>query len=131
MHMKTESADESRHHRLREAYRRELGQLGVVIEGTLSRVRRPGRKPPAWQLTFKQAGKTRTVYVPRDLVPEVQQWARAFKRLKQVVRKITRQNLAIIRRHVAARRAASRARRPTTRGSAVSCSRSSATVSRS
>jgi hypothetical protein len=111
--MKSRSASESRHHRLREAYRRQLRDLGVFIEGTLSRVRRPGRKPPAWQLTFKQAGKTRTVYVPRDLAPEVQQWASEFKRLKQLVRKVTRQNLAIIRRHVAVRRAASRVRRPT------------------
>ncbi len=111
--MNMENASESRHHRLREAYRRQLGQLGVFIEGTLSKVRRPGRKPPAWQLTFKQAGKTRTVYVPRDLAPEVQQWAREFRRLKELVRKITRQNMAIIRRHVAVRRAASRGRRPT------------------
>jgi hypothetical protein len=112
--MKAKSASDSRPHRLRETYRRELGQLGVFIEGTLSKVQRPGRKPPAWQLTFKQAGRTRTVYVPRALVPEVQQWAREYKRLKELVRKITRQNLAIIRRHVAVRRAASRARRPTT-----------------
>ena len=80
------------------------------MEGTLCKVQRPGRKPPAWQLTFKQAGKTRTVYVPRELVAEVQAWAKEFKRLKQLVRKITRQNLSIIRRHVAVRRAASRAR---------------------
>ena len=121
--MKTRNASDSRHHRLREAYRRELGKLGVLIEGTLCRVQRPGRKPPAWQLTFKQAGKTRTVYVPCDLAPEVQQWAREFKRLKQLVRKITRQNLAIIRRHVAVRRAVSRAQRPTTQGSAANSSR--------
>jgi len=112
--MQTTSVSESRHHRLREAYRRQLGQLGVFIEGTLSKVQRPGRKPPAWQLTFKQAGKTRTVYVPRELTLEVQEWAREFKRLKQLIHKITGQNLAIIRRHVAVRRAASRVRRPTT-----------------
>ena len=82
----------------------------MFVEGTLCKVRRPGRKPPAWQLTFKQAGKTRTVYVPHALVPEVQQWTRTFKQLKQLVRKITTQNLAIIRRHGAVQRAASRAR---------------------
>lgn len=65
--MKTPVASESRHHRLREAYRRELGTLGLFIEGTLCKVQRPGRKAPAWQLTFKQAGKTRTVYVPAEL----------------------------------------------------------------
>jgi len=103
--MKATITSESRHHRLREAYRRQLGELGVFVEGTLCRVRRPGRKPPAWQLTFKQAGKTRTVYVPRELVTEVQQWAKAFKRLKLLIRKVTGQNLAIIRRHVTVRRA--------------------------
>jgi hypothetical protein len=81
-------------------------------------------------LTFKQTGKTRTVYVPVELVPEVQQWAREFKRLKQLVRKVTRQNLAIIRRHVAVRRAASRARHLSTKRTGGSCSRSSVTASR-
>ena len=120
----------SRHHRLRDAYRRQLGDIGLFVEGTLCKVRRPGRKPPAWQLTFKQAGKTRTVYVPVALAAEVQQWAKEYKRLKQLVRKITRQSLAIIRRHVAARRAESRGRRLTSKRTAGSCSRSSGTASR-
>ena len=121
--MKSEIISVSRHHRLRDTYRRQIAELGVFVEGTLSKVRRPGRKPPAWQLTFKQAGKTRTVYVPVTLVTEVQQWAREFKRLKQLVRKITRQNLAIIRRHVAGRRAASRAQRLNSNRSVDNCSR--------
>jgi transcription initiation factor TFIID subunit TAF12 len=128
--MKTAKTKASRPHQLREAYRRQLGELGVFIEGTLSQVRRPGRKPPAWQLTFKQAGKTRTVYVPVELAQEVQQWAQAFKRLKQLVRKITQQNLAIIRRHVAARRAANRALRPTAKRSGGNSARFSGTASR-
>jgi hypothetical protein len=107
---------DSRHHRLRDYYRRQIAALGNFVEGTLCQVRRPGRRPPAWQLTFKLAGKTRTVYVPVDLAPEVQQWTKAFKRLKQLTRKVTGQNLAIIRRHVAARRAANRARRLTRKG---------------
>jgi len=128
--MKVTNASESRHHRLREAYRKEMGQLGVFIEGTLSKVRRPGRRPPAWQLTFKQAGKTRTVYVPRTLVAEVQQWAKEYKRLKQLIRKITRQNLAIVRRHVAVHRAESRAQPPSTKRTGDNSSRSFATASR-
>jgi hypothetical protein len=70
------------------------------------------------------------VYVPTDLVPEVQQWAREFKRLKQLIRKISQQNVAIIRRHVAARRAASRARLLTADRTAASCARSSGIASR-
>jgi hypothetical protein len=129
--MKTPITSESRHHRLREAYRRELGALGLFIEGTLCKVRRPGRKPPAWQLTFKQAGKTRTVYVPAELVPEVQLWAKEFKRLKQLIGKVSTQNLAIIRRHTAVRRAESRARPLSAKRSGGTCSSSSATASRS
>jgi hypothetical protein len=113
--MKTPQASDSRHHRLRDGYLRQLGQVGAFVEGTLSKVQRPGRKPPAWQLTFKQAGKTRTVYVPKALAAEVQQWAKEHKRLKQLVRKVTTQSLAIIRRHGVVQRAASRARRPSSR----------------
>jgi hypothetical protein len=108
--MKTTTSD-SRHHQRRDFYRRQIAQLGNFVEGTFCKVQRPGRKPPAWQLTFKQAGKTRTVYVPVQLAPEVLRWAKEFRHLKQLVRKVTKQNLAIIRRHVAARRAASRGQR--------------------
>jgi len=130
MTMKATTDGISRHERLREAYRKQLGGMGVFMEGTLSKVRRVGRKAPSWQLTFKQGGRTRTVYVPVELAPEVQQWVKEFKRLKQVVRKVTGQNLAIIRRHVAVRRAAKRVRRPKATRTAGSCSRSSATASR-
>ena len=129
--MKTSTTSESRHHRRRDAYRRQLGELGVFVEGTLCKVRRPGRKPPAWQLTFKQAGKTRTVYVPGELATEVQQWAKEYKRLKQLVRKVTRQNLAIIRRHGAVRRAESRARLRSAKRSAGNCAGPSVIASRS
>jgi hypothetical protein len=115
--MKDKPAVESRHHRLRDAYVRDLGGIGVFMEGTLSRVQRAGRKAPSWQLTFKQQGKTRTVYVPLELVPEVEAWTKAYRELKQLIRKVTAQNLAIIRRHGAVRRAASRGRRRTERTS--------------
>jgi hypothetical protein len=126
--MKT-TATGSRPHQRRDFYRAQIAQLGNFVEGTLCKVQRPGRKPPAWQLTFKQAGKTRTVYVPVELAPEVQQWARECKRLKQLVRKVTGQNLAIIRRHVAVRRAESRAQRRSAKRSDGNSSRSSATAS--
>ena len=128
--MKATTTSETRHHRLREAYRKQIANLGVFVEGALCEVKRPGRQRPAWQLTFKQTGKTRTVYVPRELVAEVQQWAKQFKRLKQLIRRVTTQNLAIIRRHGAVRRAANRARRPSPKRTGGSCSRSGVTASR-
>ena len=127
--MSTNSTDECRHHRLRDAYRKRIGQLGVFLEGTLSGVRRPGRRNLAWQLTFKQDGKTRTVYVPAELVPEVKLWVKEHKRLKSLVRKATAQGLAIIRRHGAVRRAANRARPPTAGSSGSTSSMSNGTAS--
>jgi hypothetical protein len=82
-------------------------------------------------VTFKQNGKTRTVYVPRELVTEVQRWAEEFRRLQQLVPKVTGQNLAIVRRHVAVRQAESRARLRSTKRSAGNCIAPSAIASRS
>ncbi len=41
---------------------------------------KPGRRNLAWQLTLKQNGKTRTVYVSAELVPEVKLWVKEHKR---------------------------------------------------
>jgi len=129
--MKTIKPSIGRHERLREAYQKELGGIGPLVEGSLSQVRRSGRKAVSWQLTFKKAGKTSTVYVPVGLAPEVLAWTKEFKRLKQLIRKITWRSLAIIRRHAAVQRAASRLQRPKTKPMAGSSTRSSGTVSRS
>ncbi len=103
----------------------------MFIEGTLSKVQRQGRKQPSWQLTFKQDGKTRTVYVPVALVPEVTLWVEEFKRLKELIHKVSTQNLSIIRDHGAVRRAENRARLLSASDSASTCAESSGTVSRS
>jgi len=113
--MKAKKASEGRHHRLREAAMREIAGVGVFMEGTLSKFLRAGRRAPGWQVTFKQKGKTRTVYVPIELVPEVQAWTKEYKRFKRLVRKVTAQSLAIVRRHGTVHRAAKRARPPTGR----------------
>jgi len=122
--MKTVKIGEGRHERLREAYRKELGGIGNLVEGSLSQVRRSGRKAVSWQLTFKKAGKTSTVYVPVDLAAEVRAWTKEFKRLKQLIRKITRHSLAIIQRHAAVQRAAKRVRPPKTKRTAGNSMRS-------
>jgi hypothetical protein len=85
-----------------------LGQTEPFLEGSLCPVQRRGCAQPAWHLTFKERGQTRTVYVPMELVPEVKQWTRNYQKLKTLIRKVTRHSLALIRGHVAARRAARR-----------------------
>jgi hypothetical protein len=50
-----------------------------------------------WHVTLKQAGKTRTVYVPVDLKEEVQASIHEHRRLKRLLREITQLQLALIR----------------------------------
>jgi hypothetical protein len=51
------------------------------------------------QLTLKHRGKTRTVYVPRDLKDEVQAWVQEHRRLKRLLAEITSLQLALIKLH--------------------------------
>ena len=58
----------------------------------------------AWdnvQLTLKQQGKTRTVYVPKDLKEEVEASIREHRRIRTLLQEITQLELALIRSHVA------------------------------
>ena len=48
-------------------------------------------------VTLKQAGKTRTVYVPKDLTEEVQASIQEHRRIKRLLREITQLQLALIR----------------------------------
>lgn len=98
----------NRHTRARQATLRQIAQLGPFVEGSLSRFRRPGCTQPGWHLTFKQRGHTRTLYVPMELVAEVKQWTLNYRHLKRLIRQVTRHSRALIRGHVANRRAASR-----------------------
>jgi hypothetical protein len=83
-----------------------IGQIGPFLEGSLCSFKRPGCSAPGWHLTFKQKAKTRTTYVPMDLVPEVKKWTRTYKQLKKLIREVSRQSLALIHGHVANQRAA-------------------------
>jgi hypothetical protein len=47
-------------------------------------------------VTLKEAGKTRTVYVPKDLTEEVEASIREHRRLKTLLREITQLQLALI-----------------------------------
>jgi len=59
---------------------------------------------PTHYLTCKQQGKTRTVYVPVDLLKEVQLWIAEHQRLKQLSHHISQLALAQIQTHVRDRR---------------------------
>jgi hypothetical protein len=56
-------------------------------------------------LTCKGPGnKTRCVYVPKDLLPEVQAWIAEHKRLKALLQEIHQLSLALVRTHARHRR---------------------------
>jgi hypothetical protein len=48
-------------------------------------------------LTFKEHGKTRSVYVPKELLPEVRAWRAEHHRLKRLLREIHQLTVALLR----------------------------------
>src|ERR1700741_2805194 len=61
-------------------------------------------------LTFKEGGKTRSVYVPKDLLPEVRTWLAEHQRLKALLHEIHHLSVALLRAR--ARRRKLKAGRP-------------------
>jgi len=106
--MKPSAIIPNRHTQGRQAALHQITQIGPFLEGSLSAFKRPGCTQPGWHLTFKQQGRTRTLYVPRELVAEVKQWTLNYRQLKRLIRQVTRHSRALIRGHLANRRAASR-----------------------
>jgi hypothetical protein len=58
----------------------------------------------AHHLTFRQGGKTRTAYVPKDLVAEVRTWIQEYHRLKTLIQEVSQLTLVLIKGHVRHRR---------------------------
>jgi hypothetical protein len=77
------------------SFRRKCGHPGCHCQS--------GEGHLAHHLTYKLKGKTRSVYVPQDLVPEVQRWVREHQRIKPLLRHISNLALAQIQAHVTAR----------------------------
>jgi hypothetical protein len=92
-----------------------MGRCGPFVAGSLNRVEHKGKSGKvsvSYQLTFKDKGKTTTVYIPKDMVPEVQQWIRQHRELKKLMAEISSLSVGIIRRYVFEKRAAARVRQP-------------------
>jgi hypothetical protein len=99
--------------RIRQMLQGRLKQLAAgkpVLAASLSLVHKRCGQPscgchhggplhPAYHLSFKEAGKTRTVYVPKDLVVEVQAWVAEHQRLKRVLAEVSQLTLALVKGH--------------------------------
>lgn len=55
-------------------------------------------------LTHSVKGKTHTIYIPVDLEDEVKEWSKEYKRIKNLMKEMSRCQRAIIRRYVKEKR---------------------------
>jgi len=93
----------------REAILRQIADIGPFIEGTMVKLPRKDCRHVAHRLTFKVEGKTRAVYVPLDRVKDVEAWIKEYKRLKKLIRSVTKASLGELHNHVRSRRASAAA----------------------
>jgi hypothetical protein len=58
----------------------------------------------AQHLTFAERGKTRSVYVPKELLSEVRSWIARHRKLKELLKEIHQLSVALVRTHCQNRR---------------------------
>lgn len=94
---------------------KQLTPAGPLLAASLSLVQKRCGQPScrchhdgplhsAHHLTLKDDGKTRTVYVPQDLLLEVQTWVAEYQRLKGLLAEISQLTLALVKGHVQQRK---------------------------
>jgi hypothetical protein len=101
---------------------KQLGECSLSISGSLAKIARkcgrencrcsddPSARHTAHLLTSKVRGKTKSVYVPVELVEEVDGWAKERKKIKRLLKGIDELAEQLIRGHVPAARARRRNR---------------------
>jgi hypothetical protein len=94
---------------------KQLAPTGPVLAASLRQVNKRCGQPScachhggslhsAYHLTLKEGGKTRTVYVPVDLLQEVRTWVAEHQRLKRLLQEVSQLTLALVSGHVRHRR---------------------------
>lgn len=106
--------------RRRDGLLKRLAATGPFMSGSLVRIKRTcgntahghcgrgGLKHESLYLTYLEAGKTHTLYIPVDLEKQARRWSDNYRKLKTLVRQICELQRAIVRRHVLERRRQSR-----------------------
>ena len=94
-----------------------MGQEQPFIIGSLTKIHRRcgnpncrcagenGRKHPAHLLTTKIKGKTRAIYVPVDMVEEVREWCRNYRKVKAQIKGVSECCEELVRMHTKDKRA--------------------------
>jgi len=63
-----------------------------------------GKKHPTYYVTWKEKKKTRTLYIPKDMLKEVKEWVREYERLREIIKKMNEVQRHILRRYVTEKR---------------------------
>ena len=85
-----------------------IAELGTWIEGTIVTTTRicgkkncvcnkGDSKHPVMYVTWKENGKTVSLYVPKKLEKEVKKWGANYKKLKALIRKVSDIHKDIVR----------------------------------
>ena len=82
----------------RDAWLKKLVELGPMTRGSLVTAQRGNHV--AHQLTVSVQGKTHTVYVPKDMTAEVEEWIKNHRRLQRILKEVSKLNMAIIHSHI-------------------------------
>ena len=96
-----------------------IAKTGICMPGTLVRKSRKCGNPkcacanggplhPSCTVTSKVSGKTKAVYIPVDMVPEVETWVANHRRVKGLLKEIGELAERLVRLHVPRRLAAKR-----------------------
>ena len=91
-----------------------LGQDRPFVAGSLNRVERKDKQERTTiyhLLTFKEAGKTRSIYVPKEMLKEVTRWIQNYRRIKKLLADTSTLSVSIIQQYVPEKRAAAASRR--------------------
>jgi hypothetical protein len=104
----------------RNAKMKELAQLGPVLQGSIATISvtcgnanckcARGEKHTSNILTKKVNGKTKSVYLPVNMLEEAREWTRQYRRLKKLMKEISDYNEKILKTYVRTTRAKKRNR---------------------
>ena len=93
---------------------KKLSTIGPFIKGSLVKIPHTcgnkncrcarGEKHQSYYLTYKVKQKTKTIYVPVDLVKEVEKWTKEYKHIKELMEEVTELQRIIIRKYVKEKR---------------------------
>jgi len=104
----------------REGKLKQVRRAGPQIQGSLATIRvscgnpncrcARGEKHVSHILNSKVGGRSRSLYVPVDMVEEVRQWLHEQRRVRQLLKEVSELSGQIVRAHVPVRRAKARRR---------------------